>query len=307
MPGARQVRPPFYLPLIMPLPLPLPATTQMVDIFLGDQPIVLDSPHSGNTYPEDFRHSCEVRALRNTEDMYVDELWNFAVGLGASLVQARFPRSYVDVNRAIDEIDEALLDAPWPGPVNAGPKVRLGKGLVWRMLDDGTSIYDRLLTVSEVQARIDQYWTPYHQGLDHAIALAKERYGFVFHINCHSMPAVAQAYSTAYPGLVHADFVLGDRDGSSADPRFIHWIEQFLRARGYSVSVNHPYKGVEIVRKHGQPAQHQHSVQLEINKRLYMNESTLERHSGFSTLQGVVRELLQALLREVQCSIGGDW
>lgn len=268
-----------------------------IDIALGTTALVLDSPHSGTAYPEDFRHACPARDLRNAEDTYVEALWGFAVDLGASLVQARFPRSYVDVNRALDEIDESLLDAPWPGPVCAGPKVRLGKGLVWRMLDDGTPIYDRRLSVDEVQSRIDRCWHPYHQALDQAVRAARQRHGYVVHIDCHSMPAVAQAYSTEHPGLVHADFVLGDRDGSSADPRLTRWIERFLNSRGHTVSVNHPYKGVEIVRKHGRPGEHQHSIQLEINKRLYMDESTLERTAGFGPLQVTLRELTEALLR----------
>lgn len=270
---------------------------QGVDVALGTSALVLDSPHSGTTYPDDFGHSCPQRALRGAEDTYVEELWGFAVDMGASLVQARFPRSYVDVNRAVDEIDESLLDAPWPGPVSGGAKVRLGKGLVWRMLDDGMPIYSRKLTVAEVQSRIDRCWFPYHQALDQAVQAARHQHGFVIHLDCHSMPAVAQAYSTDHPWLVHADFVLGDRDGSSADPRLTQWIERFLNSRGYTVSVNHPYKGVEIVRKHGQPVEHQHSIQLEINKRLYMDEATLERNAGFVPLQNTLRELTSALLR----------
>jgi N-formylglutamate deformylase len=270
---------------------------QSVDVALGTSALVLDSPHSGTAYPQDFGHSCPQRALRGAEDTYVEELWGFAPELGAPLVQALFPRSYVDVNRAVDEIDETLLDLPWPGPTSGGAKVRLGKGLVWRMLDDGTPIYDRKLSVAEVQSRIDRCWFPYHHALDHAVHAARERHGFVIHIDCHSMPAVAQAYSTDHPWLVHADFVLGDRDGSSADPRLTHWIERFLNSRGYTVSVNHPYKGVEIVRRHGKPTQHQHSIQLEINKRLYMDEVTLERNAGFVPLQTTLRELTQALLR----------
>lgn len=283
-------------------PLPRSTMTSMnnplpIEVILGTTALVLDSPHSGTTYPEDFGHSCPVRALRGAEDTYVEELWGFAPGMGASLVQARFPRSYVDVNRAVDEIDETLLNAPWPGPVSGGPKVRLGKGLVWRMLDDGTPIYSRKLGVEEVQSRIARCWVSYHQALDQAVGAARQQHGFVIHIDCHSMPAVAQAYSTDHPWLVHADFVLGDRDGSSADPRLTHWIERFLNSRGYTVSVNHPYKGVEIVRKHGKPLAHQHSIQLEINKRLYMDEGTLERNAGFVPLQNTLRELTQALLR----------
>ena len=100
-----------------------------VDAALGASALVLDSPHSGTVYPQDFGHSCTQRALRGAEDTYVEELWGFAPAMGASLVQARFSRSYVDVNRAVDEIDETLLDAPWPGPVNGGGQSSFGQRL----------------------------------------------------------------------------------------------------------------------------------------------------------------------------------
>jgi N-formylglutamate deformylase len=268
----------------------------MVQTTLGLSALVLDSPHSGRWMPPDFRPACTERALREAEDVDVHALWQGATTLGASLVHARFPRTYIDVNRAADEIDAELLSAPWPGPLRETPKVRLGKGLVWRMLDDGTPIYDRLLTPQEMNQRIERCWVPYHRALDQAIEVALRRHGHVIHLNCHSMPAVAQAYSTEHPFLHHADFVLGDRDGTTADPRLTRWMERCLNSRGYTVSINRPYKGVGIVRRNGRPAEGRHSVQVEINKRLYMSEETLQRHAGFEQVRQTLRELAEALL-----------
>lgn len=110
-----------------------------------------------------------------------------------------------------------------------------------------------------------------------------------------AMP-VAQAFATEHPFQAHADFVLGHRDGSSADGRITRWMEHFLYSRGYTVGVNHPYKGVEIVRRHGQPPAQQHSIQIEINKRLYLDKSTLARHAGFAAVQAVLRELVLTLI-----------
>ena len=150
--------------------------------------------------------------------------------MGAPLLAATFPRAYIDANRAPDEIDELLLDRPWPGAVNASPKVRLGKGLIWRMLDDGTPLYDRKLPVEEVEHRIAACWKPYHAALRQLLDGAHRKFGKVWHINCHSMPSVAGAYATDQPGLVHPDFVLGDRDGSTSDPAFREFIAAW-RAR----------------------------------------------------------------------------
>ena len=188
----------------------------------GTTALVLDSPHSGVTYPDDFRHACDPQALRQAEDTHVEKLYDFAPGLGTAWVEAFFPRSYLDVNRNTTEIDVSLFDEPWPDPLETDPKalakVRLGKGLVWRITDEGVPIYDRRLTVQEVRSRIDRCWRPYHEAVGAAIEAAHARHGYSIHLNCHSMPAVAAVHSTDFPGLVHADFVIGDRDGTSADP-----------------------------------------------------------------------------------------
>lgn len=262
----------------------------------GPAAVVLDSPHSGTLYPPDFRPACDMAALRVAEDTDVDALWDFAPALGIPLLQACFPRSYVDVNRSVDEIDPFMIDGFWSGPARLSAKVRLGKGLIWRQLDDGTPIYDRLLSVREVATRIDHCWMPYHRLLDQTIAAAHARHGHVIHLNCHSMPSVAQAYSTEHPFEAHADFVLGDRDGTSADPALTRRIELFLNSRGHTVSVNHPYKGVEIVRRHGRPSERCHSIQLEVNKRLYLDEVTLVRRPEFDQVRATLRELADFLL-----------
>src|SRR5439155_19101242 len=87
------------------------------------------------------------------------------------------------------------------------------------------------------------------------------------------------------PGRERADFVLGDRDGTTCEPEFTAFVAATLLAMGYEVAINDPYKGVELVRKHGRPAERRHSLQLEINRRLYMDEVSLARNAGFGALQ----------------------
>jgi len=258
-------------------------------------PLVLDSPHSGTDYPPDFAPALPHGPLRTAEDTWVADLWDSALELGAPMLAARFPRSYIDANRSPLEIDPLLLAEPWPEPLPDSPKVRLGKGLIWRMLDDGTPLYDRKLSFDEVRHRIDACWQPYHRALDDMLDAAQARFGKVWHINCHSMPGVAGAYATDKPGLVHPDFVLGDRDGTTSDPAFVDMIAAWLRARGYDVAVNDPYKGVEIVRRAGNPAKGRHSVQLEVNRKLYMDEATLRPHSGYESLRANLRDLIKAI------------
>jgi N-formylglutamate deformylase len=274
--------------------------SSMVVYVPGSTAVVLDSPHSGVTYPPDFGHCCELALLRTAEDTHVEKLYDFAPALGVAWIEALFPRSYLDANRNVAEVDTTLLDEAWPEPVATDPatlaKVRLGKGLIWRCTDAGEPLYDRKLTVAEVRGRIEACWKPYHAAVAAAIDAAHARHGYSIHVNCHSMPAVASEFATDFPGLVHADFVVGDRGGTTADPRLSHRICEYLWALGYQVEYNHPYKGVELVRRYGDPARHRHSIQLEANRCLYMDEKTLEPTAGFGALRGHLESLVRMLL-----------
>ena len=267
----------------------------------GRSALLLDSPHSGTSYPADFLPACDMATLRRAEDTHVEKLYDFAPALGVHWVEAHFPRSYLDVNRNTTEIDTSLFDAPWPDPVETDPavlsKVRLGKGLVWRTTDEGLPIYARMLSVAEVQARIEQCWKPYHAAVAQAIDAAHLQHGYSIHVNCHSMPAIASGCATDFPGEAHADFVVGDRGGSTASVALSALVCRHLRALGYQVSYNHPYKGVELVRRHGNPAAQRHSLQLEINRKLYMNEETLALTPGFEPLKATLRSLVDVLLK----------
>jgi N-formylglutamate deformylase len=266
----------------------------------GTGPLVLDSPHSGTQYPADFLFSCDALALRRAEDTHVEKLYDFAPGMGVHWVEAYFPRSYLDANRNTTEIDKTLFDAPWPGAIGTDAKVmskvRLGKGLIWRTTDDGLPIYERKLSVTEVKARIANCWEPYHAAVASAIDAAHAQHGYSIHINCHSMPAIASRNATDFPGEAHADFVVGDRDCTTANQALSAMICDHLRGCGFSVAYNHPYKGVELVRRYSNPAAQRHSIQLEINRKLYMNEETLEMTPGFTTLKKHLQSLVELLI-----------
>ncbi len=259
--------------------------------------VVLDSPHSGFDMPPDFDSLRTEAELRDGEDCFIDRLWQPATAIGVPLLAARFPRTYLDPNRHEADIDPDLLDAPWPHPVQPSGKARIGKALIWRTLDDGRPIYGRRLGVAEVRARIERFHRPYHGRLRELLDAAHARHGVVHHINCHSMNPVSGAMGEGGPGQVRADIVLGDRDGTTCAPAVTDFVRAFLAGCGYAVKVNDPFKGVELVRAYANPALGRHSLQLEVNKRLYMDPATLQPHGGFALLQAHLLHLLQALQR----------
>ena len=263
-------------------------------------PLVLDSPHSGEAYPADFDCAVPREHLRQAEDTHVARLWRGALAHGATLIEAHFPRAWIDPNRSLEDIDPALF-APgeaWPGPVTPTRKTAQGIGLVWRLARGGAPMYARGLTVAEVERRIERCWRPYHEALARALDERHAAFGAVWHVNCHSMPAVGDAYADD-PGRERADVVLGDRDGTTCAPAFTQFVRETLVGMGYRVKVNDPYKGVELVRAFSDPKRGRHSLQIEINKRLYLEEDSLKKSAGFSRLQRNLGELLRALVDEL--------
>jgi N-formylglutamate deformylase len=255
------------------------------------QPLVFDSPHSGALYPDDFAFSCPLTVLRRAEDAYVDELFAAAPEFGATLIAAVFPRSYLDVNRSADDLDPGLLAGSWPRHLPLNPMTRVG--LVRRFAQAGVPIYDRKLHPDEVMDRVERYYAPYHRVLDEACDRLHGEFGAVWHINCHSMPSTGNR-EKGRKGE-HGDFVLGDRDGTTCAPEFTDFVASVLRGMGYEVHVNDGYKGVEIVRRQGRPAERRHSLQIEVDRSLYMDQRTLEKNAGFDTLQADLARLAEAL------------
>jgi hypothetical protein len=146
-------------------------------------PLVLDSPHSGRTFPADFNAAVSEAELREGEDSFVDELWAGAVELGAPLLCAQWPRTYLDPNRHTGDVDLELIEGPWPGEYLPSGKAKFGKALVWRTLEDGRSIYSRKLKVEAIQNRIQRYHAPYHEAIQKLLNETHARFGKVYHIN----------------------------------------------------------------------------------------------------------------------------
>ncbi|MEM7406813.1 MAG: N-formylglutamate amidohydrolase [Pseudomonadota bacterium] len=257
-------------------------------------PLVFDSPHSGTWFPDDSALVLARQQLQKLEDPFVDALFATAPTFGATLVAAQFARACIDPNRAEDDIHAPALSGGWPGQSRPTQKALLGVGLVFMRTPDGEALYAEPPTAAVVRARIEQLYRPYHERLDAEIASLQRQYGHVWHVNCHSMPSrPGHLLSAVAPR--RADFCIGDRHGTSCSPALTSLIAETLADQGYRVAVNEPYAGVELIRRHGQPLRGRHSVQLEINRDLYMDEQAHVRHEGFEILQRVLEHLVQTL------------
>lgn len=258
-------------------------------------PVVYDSPHSGAIYPDDFDVVLDRMLLRQAEDAYVDDLFAHVTAGGAPLLHALFPRSYIDPNRAETDLDLEMIDGAWPGPVAPTSKTtRRGVGLIWRRMRMEGDLYARKLTPDEVARRIEGFWRPYHAALKALLDAAHARFGVVYHVDCHSMPSMGDAQSEDGP-RPRADFVIGDLDGTSCGPAFTELVTETLRAEGYTVAVNDPYKGFELTRRYAEPGRGRNALQLEISRALYMEETTLARIPAYETTRAALMRLTDAI------------
>jgi N-formylglutamate amidohydrolase len=259
-------------------------------------PLVFSSPHSGNVYPAAFVSASRLDPLmlRRSEDAFVDELFAAAPALGAPLLKARFPRALVDPNREPYELDPGMFAEDLPEYVNrSSPRVGAGLGTIARIVASGAEIYNGKLAFAEAEARIEQLYRPYHAALEALIDDAQSRTGHAWLIDCHSMPAIGGPMDRD-PGKRRVDFVLGDAHGTSCAPWVIDWTDSFLRDLGYSVTRNDPFAGGFITRHYGRPGKGRHALQIEINRRLYMDEERIERGPAFAALSRHLTEFVQA-------------
>lgn len=257
-------------------------------------PLVFDSPHTGLLFPADFRPAIPMQQCERVADWYVEELFGAAPAHGAVLIEALFRRAYLDPNRSERDIDLTLVEDGWPDPVEATEKTARGASLIWRAIDGETPIYDRRLTVAEVRHRIETYWRPYHAELKAALDETHDRFGRVFHVNCHSMPEWGDT-RWGDQGDRRADFIVGTRDGSTASPAFTEVVVESLRASGYSVAIDVKFKGVELIRRYAAPAEGRESLQVEVNRGIYMDESSLARSERFAATRAAITRMIAAL------------
>lgn len=247
-------------------------------------PLVVSSPHSGMVWPPDFTPRASEQAILTTWDAWVDELWSAAPDAGATLVHARFPRAYIDVNRSEADLDLALIDGAWPHAAQPTGYSARGMGLIRRDALPGVPMYDRALRVDAVEHRLAAYYRPYRAALRERLDALRAACGAVWLLDCHSMKSHGNRMNVD-AGAARPDVVISDRRGRSAAEEHTAWVADWFGAHGFATRVNDPYQGGDLVRTFGRPDEQRHAIQVEINRARYMDESAVARHQGFDALQ----------------------
>jgi N-formylglutamate amidohydrolase len=257
-------------------------------------PIIFNSPHSGSVYPDEFLSASRIdlTALRRSEDSFMDQLIGGLSDRGFPTVRVNFPRSYVDVNREPYELDPRMFSGRLPSFANTrSMRVAGGLGTIPRVVGDGQEIYRERISVDEALARIEAFYKPYHRALRRLINKTYQAFGTVIMVDCHSMPSIGVSRDEPR----RPDVVIGDRYGTSCASVLADTVEETMKRLGYSVGRNKPYAGGFITEHYGNPASALHTIQLELNRAIYMDERRRERNARFAQVAGDFDSLADAL------------
>jgi N-formylglutamate deformylase len=266
-------------------------------------PVIFNSPHSGSVYPPDFLHASRIdlAALRRSEDSFMDELIAGLSDRGFPVVRVHFPRSYVDVNREPYELDPRMFTGRLPSFANTRSlRVAGGLGTIPRVVGDGQEIYRERIHIDDALGRIEALYKPYHRALRRLINKAHQDFGTVIMVDCHSMPSVGVSRDEPK----RPDIVIGDRYGTSCAGMISDVIDEALTGRGYSVGRNKPYAGGFITEHYGNPASGLHTVQVELNRAIYMDERLRQRSARFAQVAADFTLLAEALAEIPLTSLG---
>ena len=262
-------------------------------------PLVVASPHSGRIYPDDLLAATGLsfETLRRTEDSFVDELVGSAPRWGAPLLRALYARVYLDVNREPFELDPAMFADDLPPHINTTSfRVAGGLGTIARVVGDGAEVYRQKLRYADAEVRVRDIYYPYHHALRELLDAARARHGFCVLLDCHSMPSSAGTGECA-ERAGRPDFVLGDRFSTTCAPVVGNLVESVLTQRGYRVGRNNPYAGGYTTYNYGRPSRTVHALQIEINRRLYMDEDRYRRTRRFGRIAEAMADVIGALSR----------
>lgn len=256
-------------------------------------PLVIDVSRSGREYPQEFRSPLPFNVLHENVSMHLEKLWGGAPGLGGTLLYCCFPNTWIDVNRSLQDMDPlAVLDG-WPAPLKPTNRTLKGLGLIKTRSRYGELLQERRLLRAEVEARLRDYYEPYHAELLRIIDATRARFGHVRHMSVHCMPPVGGPADDD-AGARRPDFCLGDLDGLTCSADLTRVLSEWIREMGYTVTVNQPFRGNETIRRHGSPQVGIDSIQVELNKNLFVDNSTFKLTDGFEPLQ----HDLEALMRK---------
>jgi len=248
----------------------------------GELPVLLSVPHSGREYPDWLiaMASGGKPSLATLEDPLVDRLVWRAIQRGCGAVIATTPRAAVDCNRAEDEVDPSVVDGARRGRMTA--RARGGLGIVPGRTQQHGFLWRRSIDREQLEERIAQAHRPYHEAIEQQLAELLDRFGCALLLDCHSMPP---------PPADIPPVVFGDCRGRTADAWLSRDAMAVANRCGFRAGLNDPFAGGHVIDRHARPARGVHALQIELDRRVYLDPTMREAGPGFDKATRLIEAL----------------
>jgi N-formylglutamate deformylase len=255
--------------------------------------VIVEAPHPGLLVPAECLAEMVLpaHAIGRDADLYVDALYQDAPDAGASLLTTPFSRYVVDLNRSEEDVDASSV-------LGVRTLTRAPRGILWTLSGEREPVLAEPLLKASFTRRLERYYRPYHQRLSELITERHAKFGRVLVLAVHSMPSTAGGVRKGRLDLesARADVVPGTRGRTSAAPIYIDALDHFFKSQNLDVRHDIPYAGGFTTTNYGKPQEGVHVIQIELARRLYMDETTLlPKPADFEKLRVICSRLVQTM------------
>ncbi len=250
-------------------------------------------PHAGEIIPlqATWLKDLPEQVLMCDADRYVDQLYLPVIAeLKISSVVAEFHRYCGDLNRLPEDIDASTVEG------SAHPAGKFPRGFIWGITTTKLSLLTKPISQQVYAELVDLIHKPFHQKISRYSKNLKEKYAsqVLYHLDLHSMPSKGTSEHRD-PGEMRADIVISDQQGKSASKKFLDLVVQSYQSVGFKVALNWPYYGGRITEQYGKPAQGHETIQVELNRALYMDEVSKQKSGQFMATQGQLSQAIRCV------------
>ncbi|MGH1469086.1 MAG: N-formylglutamate amidohydrolase [Bdellovibrionales bacterium] len=239
----------------------------------SDLPLFISCPHSGEKIPleANWLQGIDPITLLRDVDRFVDAFYRpLARKAGLPFIYTPWSRYAIDLNRLVIDVDEDSVQN------SKNPSGTFSSGLHWVKTSIDEVLMEKPISKELHEILVQSYYEPFHNSIKaHFEHFKLQGHKRIFHIDVHSMPSQGTSIHRD-PGETRAEIVISDQDGKSCDPKFKDLVVSSYEKAGFIVKTNWPYKGGRITQTYGNPFKGRHTIQVEMNRSIYMNEETKE-------------------------------
>jgi N-formylglutamate deformylase len=272
---------------------------EQIQTINDEVPLLLTIPHSGEQVPAEapWLHDLPKETFLRDIDRFVDELYLPAIReLKVPTILTRVHRYAADLNRYPNDIDsDSVIGAP-------NPSGTFTHGFHWVKSTQSEPVMKKPIDPSTHDSIVREHHDRFHSLIATTIQGIRRNFGNsqpIFHFDLHSMPSRGTG-AHADQGRTRAEVVLSDFEGKSCSPLFLKWTLAAFKKEDFEVAVNWPYKGGRITQRYGKPDQGHHTLQIELNRSLYLDEQTREKLGSFEFLQVRLGRVLARIMQEIK-------